>query len=92
MKRWWPTVPEIADNVRHALAAGDDVHAIRMLMDGINALPAAQQAGSLDETLSEPDTIGDQRWDALLVNSATTGSTPTQQHSSATNRTPPRAK
>lgn len=67
MKRWWSTVPEIAADVRDALASGDDIHAIRMLMDGINALPAAQQAGLLDDALSEPDTTGDERWDALLA-------------------------
>ncbi|MBK7822750.1 MAG: hypothetical protein IPJ61_17215 [Tessaracoccus sp.] len=67
MKRWWATVPEIAEDVRDALAAGDDIHAIRMLMDGINALPAAQKAGTLDDALNAPDTTGDPRWDALLA-------------------------
>ncbi|HMR49057.1 MAG TPA: hypothetical protein PKE40_07525 [Arachnia sp.] len=67
MTRWWATVPEIAEDVRAALAAEDDIHAIRMLMDGINALPAARQAGLLDEALGEPSTTGDERWDALLA-------------------------
>lgn len=66
IRRSWPTVPEIADDIRTSLAAGDTAHAMRMLADGINRLPAAHTAGRLDETLTRPDSVGDHRWDALL--------------------------
>ncbi len=65
-RRYWPTIPEIADDVRANLAAGDESHAVRMLMDGINRLPDAQAAGLLDEALVQPESVGDLRWDALL--------------------------
>ncbi len=41
--------------------------AFRLLMDGINQLPAAARAGRLDEAVAEPQSIGDPRWDALLA-------------------------
>lgn len=66
-RRWWPTVAEIADDVRANLERGDEDHAHRMLMDGINRLPAADAAGRLDEALGEPATVGDPRWDTLLA-------------------------
>ncbi|MPV50153.1 hypothetical protein GCG21_09070 [Pseudactinotalea sp. HY160] len=65
--RYWPTPAEIADDVRTNLAAGDESHALRMLMDGVNRLPQARHAGRLAETLAEqPESIGGERWDALL--------------------------
>ncbi|WP_461103834.1 hypothetical protein [Tessaracoccus terricola] len=64
--RHWPTVPEIAEDVRANVAAGDTGHALRMLMDGVNRLPSALGAGRLDEALTEPPTTGDHAWDALL--------------------------
>ena len=64
--RFWPTLPEIADDVRQALRVGDDAHAVRMLMDGINRLPDALAAGRLAEALVRPESVGDRRWDALL--------------------------
>ncbi|SHJ04434.1 hypothetical protein SAMN02745244_01598 [Tessaracoccus bendigoensis DSM 12906] len=66
-KRWWPTASEIADDVRTNLAAGDEDHALRMLIDGVNYLPDAHAAGRLGEALVEPESIGDSRWDALLA-------------------------
>lgn len=66
-KRWWPTASEIADDVRTNLAAGDEDHALRMLIDGVNYLLDAHAAGRLDEALVEPESIGDSRWDALLA-------------------------
>lgn len=66
-RRWWPTASEIADDVRANLAAGDEDHALRMLIDGVNYLPDAHAAGQLDEALVEPESTGDPRWDALLA-------------------------
>lgn len=67
-QRWpWATASEIADDIRANLAADDEFHALRMLVDGINRLPEAQKAGRLDEALEEPRTTGDARWDALLA-------------------------
>jgi len=65
--RWWPTIREIAEDVRTNLVAGDADHALRMLIDGINHLPAIEAEDRLDEALDEPDTTGDPRWDALLA-------------------------
>lgn len=65
--RWWPTVSEIAEDVRANLTAGDQDHALRMLMDGVNHLPAIDAEGRLDEALDEPGGTGDPRWDALLA-------------------------
>ncbi|GAA2180402.1 hypothetical protein GCM10009785_11070 [Brooklawnia cerclae] len=66
-KRWWPTMSEIAEDVRGCLAAGDMSRALRMLMDGVGHLPDADAAGRLDEALGEPGSTGDIRWDALLA-------------------------
>ena len=38
-QRWWPTPQEIAGYIRAALAEDDDIHALRMLMDGHQYLP-----------------------------------------------------
>lgn len=66
--RYWPTAIEIADDVRANLAAGDETHALRMLMDGVNRLQKAHSTGRLREALSaEPGSVGDTRWDALLA-------------------------
>lgn len=66
-RRWWPTAAEIADDIRHELGNGDDIMALRMLMDGVNQLPDAYAAGELDVTLAEPPSTGDLRWDTLLA-------------------------
>lgn len=65
--RWWPTVPQIAAGVRRELDRGDADMAMRLLMDGINQLPAAAAAGRLDEALAEPSSTGSGRWDTLLA-------------------------
>jgi len=66
-RRWWPTAAEIADDLRRELAANDEDMALRLLMDGINHLPAAAEAGQLDEALGEPKLLCDPRWDTLLA-------------------------
>ena len=66
-RRWWPTASEIAEDLRRELAASDEDMALRLLMDGINQLPAAAKAGQLDGALAEPGPIGDPRWDTLLA-------------------------
>lgn len=66
-QRWWPTVAEIADDVRDGLAVGDEGRAVRLLMDGINRLPQAAEQGRLAEALAVPESVGDERWDALLA-------------------------
>lgn len=66
--RYWPTATEITDDVRENLAAGDNSHALRMMMDGVNRLRYAQREGRLEETVTEePATVGDRRWDALIA-------------------------
>lgn len=66
-RRWWSTASEIAEDLRRELAAGDEDMALRLLMDGINQLPAAAKAGQLAGALAEPESIGDPRWDTLLA-------------------------
>lgn len=39
----------------------------RLVMDGVNRLPAAAEAGRLSHLLEAPASTGDQRWDALLA-------------------------
>jgi hypothetical protein len=66
-RRWWPTADELSVIVRAQLDAGNEDHAMRLLLDGINDLPGAAEAGKLDEALQEPRSTGDLRWDTLLA-------------------------
>ncbi|MHA6509984.1 hypothetical protein [Tessaracoccus sp. Y1736] len=67
MSRAWPTMAEVADAVSRELAVGDIDMAHRLVMDGVNRLPAAAEAGLLSHVLEPPPSTGDQRWDALLA-------------------------
>lgn len=67
--RSWATAEEIAADIRENLERGDESHALRLLLDGVNRLPYAAQDGCLDEALSEPATTSDPRWDLLLAGS-----------------------
>ena len=67
MSRAWPTMAEVADAVSRELAVGDIDMAHRLVMDGVNRLPAAAEAGLLSHVLEPPASAGDQRWDALLA-------------------------
>lgn len=67
--RSWPTAAEIADDIRGALEAGDDISAMRALMDGTDRLARAITPDNFGEALAQPATIGDARWDALLTGS-----------------------
>lgn len=66
-RRWWASAGELAAAIRHELASGDEDHAMRLLLDGVNELPDAATAGLLDEALAEPGSTGDPRWDTLLA-------------------------
>ncbi|HHV20313.1 MAG TPA: hypothetical protein GXZ30_02055 [Propionibacterium sp.] len=66
-KRWWHTMPELAKAIRAELESGDADAALRTLLDGINRLPDIATQGHLDEALTEPDSVGDLRWDTLLA-------------------------
>lgn len=69
-RRWWPTMVELAAAVCRELDAGDDDHAMRLLIDGVNQLADAHAAGRADEAVAEPPaSVGDPRWDALLAGS-----------------------
>jgi len=59
-------VPEIATRVGETIAAGDQTHALRLLMDGINAF-YRMSPDAVDEALDEPQTVGDHRWDLLIA-------------------------
>lgn len=65
--RWWPTMSEVALNVRDQLEAGHEDQAFRLLMDGINRLPDAAAHDQLAETITQPPTIGNEKWDTLLA-------------------------
>ncbi|WP_273652550.1 helix-turn-helix domain-containing protein [Cellulomonas fimi] len=67
--RWWRTVPEIVDDVSAEVGRGDEPAAIRMLVDGLDALPRVAATGGADEMLAEPRSTGDDRWDALVAGS-----------------------
>lgn len=67
MTRAWTTADDMAADLRDMLAADDVPGAIRMLMDGVNRLPAALAAGELDRALAEPSSTGSIRWDTLLA-------------------------
>ena len=67
MSRAWPTMAEVADAVARELSTGNVDMAHRLLMDGVNRLPGAAQAGRLEEVLKPPASMGDARWDALLA-------------------------
>ena len=67
MSRAWPTMAEVADAVAGELRTGNVDMAHRLLMDGVNRLPAAAEARRLAEALDPPSSMGDARWDALLA-------------------------
>lgn len=67
MRKWWRTVPEIAENMRPYLVDGNASHALRLMMDGLNYLRDAQEQGALSDCLDEPETLGSVRWDTLLA-------------------------
>jgi hypothetical protein len=66
-KRWWRSLPEIADGIRGDLQTGDSDAALRTLLDGVNRLPMIAAEGALTEALTPPPSTGDQRWDTLLA-------------------------
>ncbi|MDR1710971.1 MAG: hypothetical protein LBR58_03800 [Propionibacteriaceae bacterium] len=64
----YPTVEQIAAEVRQCLDAGDQTAAMRVLADGVNRLHWAVDAGQLDDAIGqEPPSTGDIRWDTLLA-------------------------
>ncbi len=65
-ERHWPTTQEISEDISRWIAAGDEIMAIRMMMDGLNRLPYAD-ATLLAQAMDEPRTTGDVRWDTLLA-------------------------
>lgn len=62
-----PTASAIAVEVADWLAQGEADMALRILVDGINRLPAEATQEQLEELLAEPPSIGEERWDALLA-------------------------
>ena len=67
MSRAWPTMAEVAAAVAREIAVGDVDMAHRLVMDGVNRLPAAAAPGRLKHVVEPPASTGDQRWDALLA-------------------------
>lgn len=66
-RRTYRTVPQIADDVRACLQQGDEHHALRLLLDGVNHLRYLTVAADVRAFLARPGTVGDRRWDALLA-------------------------
>lgn len=65
--KWWYTIPEIVENMRVPLESGDTIHALRLMMDGLNYLRDARDNGQLAECLGEPVSLGSVRWDTLVA-------------------------
>lgn len=65
--RSWTTATEMARDVSAELERDDVDTALRLLLDGVNRLPAAHASGALHEALQEPPSTGSERWDVLLA-------------------------
>ena len=62
-----PSMTMVAREIQTELQAGHTDAAHRILMDGVNRLPAAYRNGELDAVLEAPGTTGEPKWDVLLA-------------------------
>ena len=65
--RTFRTAPEIAQAMTAHLVHGDEAQALRVMLDGVNALPTLTARGDIRAFLTAPRSTGDARWDTLLA-------------------------
>jgi hypothetical protein len=66
-RRTFATVPQIVEAMRPHLAAGNEHQALRLLLDGVNALPGLTSRDDVRAFLARPRSLDDRRWDALVA-------------------------
>ncbi len=62
-----PTVGQVAERMADLVAEGHEHQALRVMLDGVNRLPAPGSPAEARASLRRPASTGDSRWDALLA-------------------------